>query len=143
MQYRRPKGNPWVGRILWRRAWLPTPVFLLGEFHGLRSLAGYNPWGYKESDKTERLTHALMQLIGGVCAQSCRTLCSPMDCRLQGPSVHGISQARILKRVAISYSKLIGGGFFLLLNYFLLKTHSGTWEPDIVAVMSPVLSLET
>ena len=31
-------------------------VFLPGEFHGQRSLAGYSPWGRKESDKTERLT---------------------------------------------------------------------------------------
>ena len=32
--------NPWVGKIPWRRAWQPTPVFLPGESHGLRSLAG-------------------------------------------------------------------------------------------------------
>ena len=31
-------------------------VFLPGEFHGQRSLAGYSPWGRKESDKTEGLT---------------------------------------------------------------------------------------
>ena len=32
----------------WRREWLPTtPVFLPGEFHGQRSLGGYNPWGHK------------------------------------------------------------------------------------------------
>ena len=30
-----------------------TPVFLPGESHGQRSLAGYNPWGYKELDMTE------------------------------------------------------------------------------------------
>ena len=30
-----------------------TPVFLLGEFHGQRSLMAYSPWGYKESDMTE------------------------------------------------------------------------------------------
>ena len=34
-------------------------VFLPGEFHGQRSLAGYSPWGRKESDKTERLTLSL------------------------------------------------------------------------------------
>ena len=28
-------------------------VFLLGEFHGQRSLAGYSPWGHNESDTTE------------------------------------------------------------------------------------------
>ena len=33
--------NPWVRKIPWRREWQPTPVFLPGEFHGQRSLAGY------------------------------------------------------------------------------------------------------
>ena len=43
----------WIGKIPWRREWLPTPVFLPGEFHGQRSLAGYNPRGHKELDMTE------------------------------------------------------------------------------------------
>ena len=43
------------GSIPWRRKWQPTPVFLPGESHGWRSLAGYSPWGRKESDTTERL----------------------------------------------------------------------------------------
>ena len=34
----------------WSRKWQPTPVFLPGKFHGQRSLAGYSPWGRKESD---------------------------------------------------------------------------------------------
>ena len=59
LQYRRPRFNPWVGNILWRREWQPTPVFLPGEFHGQRSLAGYNPWDHKESDTTEWLTHTV------------------------------------------------------------------------------------
>ena len=42
----------------WRRKWQPTPVFLLGKFHGQRSLAGYNPLDRKESDKTEQLNTA-------------------------------------------------------------------------------------
>ena len=37
--------------------------------------------------------------------QSCLTLCDPMDCSPPGSSVHGVSQARILKRVTISYSR--------------------------------------
>ena len=41
----KPGFDPWVEKILWRREWLPTPVFLPGEFHGQRSLAGYIPWG--------------------------------------------------------------------------------------------------
>ena len=47
---------PWVGKISWRREWLPIPVFLPGEAHGQGSLAGYSPWGRKESDTTGRLT---------------------------------------------------------------------------------------
>ena len=42
-------------KIPWRRKWQPTPVFLPGELHGQRSLAGYSPWGHKDSDMTERL----------------------------------------------------------------------------------------
>ena len=41
---------PGLGRFPWRRGWQPTPVFLPGESHGQRSLAGYRPWGRKESD---------------------------------------------------------------------------------------------
>ena len=39
-------------------------------------------------------------------AQSCLTLCDPMDCSLPGSSFHGIFQARILKWVAISFSRI-------------------------------------
>ena len=38
-------------------------------------------------------------------AQSCLTLCDPVDCSLQGSSVHGIFQARVLEWVAISFSR--------------------------------------
>ena len=41
----------------WKRNWQSTPVFLPGESHGWRSLAGYSPQGRKESDTTEWLTH--------------------------------------------------------------------------------------
>ena len=57
LQCRRPGFNPWVGKILWRREWLPSPVFLPGESHGQRSLTGYSPWGCKESDTTEATEH--------------------------------------------------------------------------------------
>ena len=58
-----PLKNPpaiqetWVSipgpRSPWRKAWQPTPVFLPGESHGLRSLVGYRPSGHKGSDMTE------------------------------------------------------------------------------------------
>ena len=53
LQHSRPKLNPWVRKIAWRRKWQPNPVFLLGEFHGHRSLAGYSPCGHKELDRTK------------------------------------------------------------------------------------------
>ena len=52
-QCRRQGFNPWVGKISYRRAWQPTPVFLPGEFIRQRSLVGYSPWGRKELDTTE------------------------------------------------------------------------------------------
>ena len=56
LQCRRLRFDPWVRKIPWRREWLPSPVFLPGEFHGQRSLAGYSQWGCKKADTTERLT---------------------------------------------------------------------------------------
>ena len=50
--------DPWVKKIPWRRAWQPTPVFLPGESHGLRSLVGYRVHGVSEWDTTEATEHA-------------------------------------------------------------------------------------
>ena len=58
MGFVRCKFNPWVRKVPWRRKWQPTPALLPGKSHGQRSLAGYNPWGHKESDKTERLNNS-------------------------------------------------------------------------------------
>ena len=58
LQCGRPGFDPGVGKIPWRRAWQPTPVFLPGDSHAQRSLAGCSPWGCKESDTTEGLSPA-------------------------------------------------------------------------------------
>ena len=52
-RHQRRGFNPWAGKIPWRRKWQPTLVSLPGKSHGQRSLAGYSPWGHKESDMTE------------------------------------------------------------------------------------------
>ena len=88
------------------------------------SLVGYSPQGCKEQDTTEVTQHTCMFFLAKFC--SCKTtlsakpkvctccylvtkLCSTFyhstDCTLSGSSVHGISQARILEWVAISYSR--------------------------------------
>ena len=48
--------DPWIRTIPWRREQQPTPVFLPGESHGQRSLAGYGPEGRKESDRMKWLS---------------------------------------------------------------------------------------
>ena len=52
-RHKRCRFNPWVKKVPWRKAWQPTLVFLPGESHGQRSLAGYSPWACKELDTTE------------------------------------------------------------------------------------------
>jgi len=56
LKCRRPRLDPWVEKIPWKTDWLPTPVFLPGEFHGQRSLVFHSLWSCKESDMTEQLT---------------------------------------------------------------------------------------
>ena len=45
--------DPWIRKLPWRRVWQPTSVFLPGDSHGQKSLAGYLSWGQKALDTTE------------------------------------------------------------------------------------------
>ena len=56
-RHRRRGFDPWVGKIPWRSAWQPTPVFLPRESYEQKNLAGYCPWGCKESDTMEATEH--------------------------------------------------------------------------------------
>ena len=58
--------DAWVRKIPWRRKCLPTPVFLPGESHGQKNLAGYSPWGHKELDTTEQLTLFLYRSLQSI-----------------------------------------------------------------------------
>ena len=64
---------PWTAgfKSYLRKKWQPTPIFLPRKFHGLRSLVGYNPWGRKESDMTERLRSLFSEKkrVKGHCSQ--------------------------------------------------------------------------
>ena len=59
LRCRRPGFDPWGGKTPWRRKGQPTPVFWPGKSHRQRGLAGYNPWGHKQSDTTEWLMLSL------------------------------------------------------------------------------------
>ena len=53
----RPRFDSWVGKIPWRRKWIPTPVFLPGESHGQRSLVGSQSMELQELDTTKPPHH--------------------------------------------------------------------------------------
>ena len=102
--------DPWVEKIPWRMKWQPSPVFLPGEFHGQRSLAGYSHGVAKESDMTsvtkqQHNTHTyiswtyipisllewyayLYSVQFSSVAQSCPTVCDPMNRSTPGLPVH-------------------------------------------------------
>ena len=65
----------WVGKIPWKWAGHPTPVFLPGESFGQRSLAGYSPWGHTESDTTEVTWPAHPRLVSGFPKSGARRFC--------------------------------------------------------------------
>ena len=70
-------------------------------------------------------------------AQSCPTLCDPLDCNPPGSSVHGISQARILGRVAISFSRVSSWSRGWMLICYIscmgrqILHHCTTWEAQL------------
>ena len=50
---KRPRFDPWVGKILWARAWQPSTVGFAWESHGERSLVGYGPQAHSELDTSD------------------------------------------------------------------------------------------
>ena len=96
-------------RTSWRRQWHPTPVLLLGKFHGQRSLVGCSPWGREESDMTERLHfHFLLSFIGEGNGNplQCACLENPRDRVAWWAAIYGVTQSRTrLKRLSSSSSK--------------------------------------
>ena len=68
LQCGRPRFDPWVGKIPWKRKWQSTLALLPGKSHGQRSLIGYSPRGRKQSDMTERL-HFHLGLTGLISLQ--------------------------------------------------------------------------
>ena len=79
-------------------------------FHIFQILPNEPDWFYNQEKKITRNTASISVCFNGcncVCSvpKSCLTLCNPMGYSLSGSSVHGISQARILEWVAISFSR--------------------------------------
>ena len=78
---------PGSARFLWRRKWQPTLVFLPGEFHRQRRLAGYSPWSPQQVDMTEQLTMRNYRSV----FQNCHTILPSHQQRMRAavsPSPH-------------------------------------------------------
>ena len=76
--------------------WQPTPVFLPGEFHGQRSLVGYSPWGWKESDKLSTVAQQEEEeALGSLCAMWGRSK-KAATCKLREAPLPGANQAGTL-----------------------------------------------
>ena len=74
-------------------------------------------------------------------AQSCPTLCNPMDCSLPGSSVHGIFQARVLEWVATAFSRIYD--VFLKLPCFLYDlTNAGNLKSVPLSFINPVVPVK-
>ena len=88
------------------RQWHPTPVLLPGKSHGLRSLVGCSPWGFEESDMTERLHfHFSNSRIeeGNGNPLWCSCLENPRDGGAWWAAVYGVAQSQTqLKRLSSS-----------------------------------------
>ena len=102
-QCRRHRFDPWVRKTPWRRKWQPVLVFLPGKSHGQENLADYSPWG------RERVLHSSV-------AQSCLTLCDPMDCSIPGFPVHH----QLLELNIVSIESVMPSSHLSLCRFILL-----------------------
>ena len=97
-----------VRKIPWTRAWQPTPVFFPGEFHGLRSLRSYSPWGHKDSDMTEQL---LWERDIRNLEQKFRSCLGAANVALAGVEMAGINTCPLAKEQScLSWNYLISLG---------------------------------
>ena len=100
----------------------PTPVFLTGESHGQTSLAGYSPWGHKDSDTTEVIQHTAR-----TCAQSCLTLVTQWTVACQA-----------LLPMGFSRPEYWSGLHFLLQGIFPIQgtnPHLLHWQADSLSLV--------
>ena len=74
-------------------------------------------------------------------AQSCPTLCDPMDCSLPGSSVHGVFQARVLEWGAIAFSILQATSILICIVILFMSSFNSLVE--ITYIKSPSLDCET
>ena len=115
----------------WRRKWQPTPVFLLGQFHGQRSQAGYSPWGHKESGMTEHTHISRSVLLKPVLFKS--------QLQLFSWRRNGHQHSTDLRLALPVNAEASSGKAPLLLKFPQAKTHLNftgqTWKPLFICFL--------
>ena len=83
-KHKRSGFDPWVGKIPWRRAWQSSPIFLSGESHWQRSLAGYSPLSCKELQRDLASMHtSFAEWNWSQVASACSDLKQVFSCWLE------------------------------------------------------------
>ena len=99
----------------WRKKWQPIPVFLPGESHGQRSLAGYSPRGPEESGMTERLSTQKYKKKKLRCIKWNTHNCTDCDFKKEKPMLAG-SQVSLTSTQQCFWNNL-----WIFLNFQVLK----------------------
>ena len=132
--------DPWVGKIFWRTARQPTPLFLPEEPHGQRSLAGYSPQRRTESDMTKATQHTHTRNSK---PQNTSLVTLP-------PNLHSIAiQCRLIDRscsftifwLPLLQMRILAFSFFLFFNtesYNLFKHFSFFFLPQSSGILQDV-----
>ena len=119
------------GNIPWSRKWQCCPIYLPEKFHGQRNLAGYSPWGHKQSDTTEWLsTHTHKHTHKAICSaleQATSTKTQYLPPQVLTPSCRhwrvGVDVGEHMSKVSLTYpnspyhSPLGGGGGLFLVSF--------------------------
>ena len=140
-QCRRPGFNLCVGKIPWRREWLPSPVFLPRESQGQRSLVGYSPWERKESDTTEQLNSNNMCWSSHVSlSQGCHNQVPYKGYSIRTETCLPHSSGGEMSKAKVWAGHALSGGSR---ESSFLVSHSFRWQPAILACRcsSPSLCL--
>ena len=120
--WRRPGFDPWVGKIPWRRAWLPTPVSLPGEFHGQRSLGGLYPIGSKRISPSA-FSLLYCPIMMGVSEKAMAPHSSTLACKTPWTEEPGRLQ---------SMGSRVGHDWATSLSFFTFMHWRRKWQPTPV-----------
>ena len=112
-----------VRKIHWNRKWHSSPVFLPGESHGQRSLAGYSPGGHKQSDMTKQLSTYRASLKNSILTTPGTLVLCWEECKMVPPLQKTVWQFLKKLNISLPYNPAI---LFLGISPREMKTYVTT-----------------